>query len=60
MHERFQTVVNVLFIVFALLAIASIFAPTGYTPSFMKCVAGALVMGLVRSSVQNMSDAKKE
>ena len=60
LHERFQLVINGLFIAFALLSVASIFAPAGYTPSFMKCVAGLAVIGLVRSSIQNMTDAKKE
>ena len=60
LHERFQVLVNGLFIFFAVLSIASIFAPAGYTPSFMKCLAGVFVMGLVRSSIQNMSEAKKD
>jgi hypothetical protein len=60
MHARFHGLINWLFIFFALLSVAALLTPTGYTPSFMKCLAGLLVLALVRSSVQNMTDAKKE
>jgi predicted nucleic acid-binding Zn ribbon protein len=59
LHTRFHSLINLLFIVFALLAVAALFLPTGYVPSFYKCVAGLVVMYLVRSSIQNMTDAKK-
>jgi hypothetical protein len=60
MHARFHSLINGLFILFAILSVAALLTPEGYTPSFMKCVAGLLVIALVRSSIQNMTEAKKE
>lgn len=60
LHSRFQSLINGLFILFAMLSVAALLTPAGYTPSFMKCVAGLLVISLVRSSIQNMTEAKKE
>jgi len=60
MHARFHSLINGMFILFALLSVAALLTPAGYTPSFMKCVAGLLVLGLVRSSIQNMTEAKKD
>ena len=59
LHERFHSLINGLFIVFTLLTVAALFLPTGYVPSFYKCAAGLVVLYLVRSSIQNMTDAKK-
>lgn len=60
MHARFHSLINGLFMFFAFLSVAALLTPEGYTPSFMKCVAGLLVMALVRSSIQNMTEAKKD
>jgi hypothetical protein len=59
-YDRFRTVVNVLFIVFAVLTPASLFLPSTYVPSFFKCFAGLMILFLVRSSVRNMGDAKSQ
>ena len=60
MHARFHGLINGLFILFAMLSVAALLTPAGYTPSFTKCVAGLLVIALVRSSIQNMTEAKKD
>jgi len=59
MHTRFHSLINGVFIFFALITVAALFLPEGYVPSFYKCIAGLVVMYLVRSSIQNMTDAKK-
>ena len=59
-HSRFQTFLNFLFKFCAVLMVAALLTPAGYTPSFMKCVAAFLVVALVRSSMLNMTDAKKD
>ena len=59
LHSRFHGLINGLFFFFVLVTVAALFLPAGYTPSFYKCLAGLVVMFLVRSSVQNMTDAKK-
>jgi hypothetical protein len=60
MHTRFHTVINVLFIVFAVLTPLALVLPDGYVPSFKKCVAGLIVLGLARSSIQTMTDTRKD
>ena len=60
LHTRFHSLINGMFIVFAVLTVAALFLPDGYVPSFYKCVAGLVIMYLVRSSIQNMTDAKKD
>ena len=57
--SRFQTLLNGLFIMFAVLTVLSIFLPTGYVPPFNRCIAGLLVIFLVRSSSRTMAEAKK-
>jgi hypothetical protein len=57
--SRFQSVLNVLFIVFAVLSVLALFLPAGYVPPFKHCVVGLLVIGLVRSSSVTMTEAKK-
>ena len=59
MHQRFQSVINVLFIVFAVLTPLALVLPDEYVPSFKKCAAGLVVMVLARSSIQAMTDARK-
>jgi hypothetical protein len=59
MHTRFHTVINVLFIMFAVLTPLALVLPDGYVPSFKKCAAGLVVLVLVRSSIQTMTDARK-
>jgi hypothetical protein len=56
MHQRFQSLINVLFIMFAVLTPLSLVLPDGYVPSFKKCVVGLIVMLLARSSIQAMTD----
>jgi len=59
MHQRFHTLINVLFIFFAVLTPLALVLPNEYVPSLKKCVVGLIVMGLARSSIQTMTDAKK-
>jgi hypothetical protein len=59
LHTRFHGVINVLFIMFAVLTPLALVLPDGYVPSFRKCVAGLVVLGLARSSIQTMTDARK-
>ena len=60
MHQRFHTLINVLFIFFAVLTPLALVVPNEYgVPSVKKCVVGLIVMGLARSSIQTMTDAKK-
>jgi len=59
MHQRFQSLINVLFIFFAVLTPLSLVLPDEYVPSLKKCVVGLIVMGLARSSIQTMTDARK-
>jgi hypothetical protein len=56
---RFQSVINGLFILFAVLSALSIFLPDGYVPPFKKCIVGLLVMFLVRSSSHTMAETGK-
>lgn len=58
MHQRFHSLINVLFIMFAVLTPLALVLPNEYVPSFKKCVVGLIVMGLARSSIQTMTDAK--
>ncbi len=58
LRDRFKTVVNVLFITFAVLTVASIF--TDYVPSFWKCFGGLLIMYFVKNSIDQMVETKKE
>lgn len=59
LHTRFHSVINWLFIMFAVLTPLALVLPDGYVPSFGKCVAGLVVLGLARSSIQTMTDARK-
>jgi hypothetical protein len=59
MHQRFHTLINVMFIFFAVLTPLALVLPNEYVPSLKKCVVGLIVMGLARSSIQTMTDAKK-
>jgi uncharacterized membrane protein YczE len=59
MHARFQTLINVLFIFFAVLTPLALVLPNEYVPSLKKCVVGLIVMGLARSSIQTMTEARK-
>jgi hypothetical protein len=59
MASRFQSLVNGLFILFALLTALSLFLPAGWVPSFGKCIGGLFVLFLVRSSSHTMTDAKR-
>ena len=57
--QRFQSVLNFLFILFAVFTVLSLVLPTGYVPPFNRCLVGLLVIALVRSSSFTMSEAKK-
>ncbi len=59
MHHRFHTLINMLFIMFAVLTPLALVLPNEYVPSLKKCVVGLIVMGLARSSIQTMTDARK-
>ena len=58
MHQRFHSLINILFIMFAILTPLSLILPNEYVPSLKKCVVGLIVLGLARSSIQTMSDAR--
>ena len=60
MHQRFHSVINVLFIMFCVLTPLALVLPNGYVPSLKICIAGLIVLGLVRSSIQTMSDARRD
>jgi hypothetical protein len=60
LHSRFHSVINVLFIMFAVITPLALVLPDGYVPSFKRCVVGLIVLGLARSSIQTMTDARKE
>jgi hypothetical protein len=53
--QRFRTLLNVLFIFFAVATLASILAPD-YAPSLWKSGTGLLVLYLVKNSADNMSE----
>jgi hypothetical protein len=57
--SRFQTVVNVLFIVFAVVTVLSLFLPSEYVPPFKRCLAALVILFLVRSSMHAMTAEKK-
>ena len=59
LHQRFHSLINVLFIIFAVLTPLALVLPNAYVPSLKKCVVGLIVMGLARSSIQTMTDARK-
>jgi len=59
LHQRFHSLINVLFIMFAVLTPLALVLPNAYVPSLKKCVVGLIVMGLARSSIQTMTDARK-
>lgn len=59
MHQRLHSVINVLFIFFAVLTPLSLVLPDEYVPPFKRCAAGLVVMVLARSSIQAMSEARK-
>ena len=48
LHARFHSLINGLFIVFAVITVAALFLPEGYVPSFYKCLAGLGVMARSR------------
>jgi hypothetical protein len=60
LHTRFHSVINVLFISFAVLTPLALVLPDGYVPSLKICVAGLIVLGLARSSIQTMSETRKD
>lgn len=53
---RFGTVIKVAFILSAVMTVASLFFD--FTPSFIKCLVATMVLGLVKSSADQMSDRK--
>ena len=60
MHTRFHTVINLLFKGFCVITPLALVLPSGYTPSLKVCVAGLVVMGLVRSSMQTMTESRRD
>jgi len=59
MHQRFHSLINILFIMFAVMTPLALVLPNEYVPSLKKCVVGLIVLGLARSSIQTMTDARK-
>lgn len=60
LHARFQAVIKLLFIMFAVLTPLALVLPDGYVPSFKRCLVGLIVLGLARSSIQTMTETRKE
>jgi hypothetical protein len=60
MHTRFHTVINLLFRMFCVLTPLALVLPSGYVPPLKICVAGLVVLGLARSSMQTMTDARNK
>ena len=54
--QRFRTLLNGLFIFFAICTIASILAPD-YAPSLWKSASGLVVIYLVKNSADNMAES---
>jgi len=55
-NERFRSVINGLFIFFAIVTLASILAPA-YAPSLWKSASGLVVLYLVKNSADHMSES---
>ncbi len=60
MHARFHSVINLLFWMFCVITPLALILPNGYVPSLKICVVGLVVLGLVRSSMQTMTDARNK
>jgi len=60
MHARFHSVINLLFWMFCVITPLALVLPNGYVPSLKICVVGLVVLGLVRSSMQTMTDARNK
>jgi hypothetical protein len=56
MPDRFRQVINITFIVSAIMTVASLFFD--FTPSFIKCMVATLILGLVKSSAEQMSQSQ--
>jgi hypothetical protein len=56
--DRFRTTIKVVFLLFALITVASLFIDS--LPSFWKCFAGLGVLYLVKNSADNMSEFRKK
>jgi hypothetical protein len=54
--ERFRSLLNGLFVVFGIATLASILAPS-YAPSLWKTFPGLVVIYLVKSSADHMSES---
>jgi len=57
MGQRFASVIGILFIISALMTVASLFLPA--TPPFSRCITVTLILLLVKSSAGQMLDKKK-
>jgi hypothetical protein len=55
-QQRFRTVIKVVFVVSAVMTVASLFFD--FTPSFTKCMVATMILGLVKSSAQQMSESE--
>jgi hypothetical protein len=51
--ERFLTVIKITFIISAIMTVASLFFD--FTPSFTKCMVATMVLGLAKSSADQMA-----
>ncbi len=56
--DRFRTTIKMVFFLFALITVASLFIDS--LPSFWKCLAGLGVLYLVKNSADNMSEFRKK
>jgi hypothetical protein len=57
LRERFRLGVKIAFFFSAFLTVASIFVGN-YTPSFTKCLVATLILMLVKSSADQMSESQ--
>jgi hypothetical protein len=56
--DRFRTIIKVIFVIFGVITVASLFVDS--LPSFWKCFAGLGVLYLVKNSADNMSEFRKK
>jgi hypothetical protein len=56
LQQRFRSVIKVVFIISAIMTVASLFFD--FTPSFIKCMVATMVLALVKSSAEQMSQSE--
>jgi hypothetical protein len=56
LQQRFRTVIKVTLVLSAIMTVASLFFD--FTPSFIKCVVATMILALVKSSAEQMSQSE--